>query len=87
MPSGGSRRNAEQAEAFTDGRWRVSSSRRFLLSDAMTSGGLLVSVAEKDASRAPGDLIGRLTEGPVGKVLVRAAAPSAPSRTSRPAAG
>ncbi len=69
--AGGSRRNAAQAEAFTEWEVGVSDSRRFLLSDAMTSGGLLVSVPEGEASRAPGDLIGRLIEGPAGKIRVR----------------
>jgi len=67
----GSRRNAEQAEAFTEWERGVGSSRRILLSDAITSGGLLVAVPEEGANRAPGDLIGRLSGDPAGTIRVR----------------
>jgi hypothetical protein len=36
----------------------------------MTSGGLLVAVAEEDAGRAPGTRIGRLVSGNAGEIAV-----------------
>ena len=69
--AGGSRRNAEHAESFTEWDPGVSEARQVLLTDAMTSGGLLVSVSAQVAGRAPGALVGRLTEGPAGRVRVR----------------
>jgi selenide, water dikinase len=68
--SGGSRRNrgwVEEVAAWSDG---VPEERRWLLCDAMTSGGLLVAVPPGAATAAPGDRIGRLVEGPPGRISV-----------------
>jgi len=62
--SGGTRRNREHAETFTTFASRVPEARRWLLSDAMTSGGLLA------AGEMPGAVIGRLTEGAPGTISV-----------------
>ena len=48
--SGGSRRNREFADAFTDFGKGVEAARRLLLYDPMTSGGLLVAAPEEVAS-------------------------------------
>ena len=66
--AGGSRRNREWVEpnvAFADS---VPEERRWLLCDAMTSGGLRVAAAE--GSGAPGSRIGRLVEGEPGRISV-----------------
>ncbi len=67
--AGGSRRNREYAAAFTSYSDAVSGSRRFLLADAMTSGGLLVAVPPGDGA-APGVRIGTITDGPAGHVAI-----------------
>jgi selenide, water dikinase len=69
--SGGSRRNAEYAEGFATYGPAVPAWRRRLLSDATTSGGLLVALAPEDAPRVPGAVVGRLVPGPPGAILVR----------------
>lgn len=69
--AGGSRRNAEYAETFTRWGTQVAESRRILLVDAMTSGGLLAAIPEELASLAPGVCIGRFTDGPVGGIDVK----------------
>ena len=64
--AGGSRRNRawiEEVASFGD---EVSEERRWLLCDAMTSGGLLVA----GGSGAPGTLIGRLVAGDAGRITV-----------------
>jgi hypothetical protein len=49
----------------------VEAARRFLLADAMTSGGLLVALPASAASAdAPGTAIGRLVEGEPGLIRV-----------------
>lgn len=68
--AGGSRRNAEHASDFTHWSAGVVASRRVLLTDAMTSGGLLVAVPEDRGSLAPGICIGRFTPGPAGEIRV-----------------
>jgi selenide,water dikinase len=68
--SGGSRRNAEHADAFTEWSADLEPARRVLLTDAMTSGGLLVAAP----SGEPPDgmaRIGRLVEGSAGRISVR----------------
>ena len=68
--AGGSRRNREWLApnvAFDDG---VPEELRWLLCDAMTSGGLLIAAAE--GSGAPGVPIGRLVEGEPGRITVSA---------------
>jgi selenide, water dikinase len=65
----GSRRNAEYAEAFTN--WgKVSGPRRAVLTDAMTSGGLLASMSEDQAPGAPGICIGHFVKGTPGEITV-----------------
>jgi selenide, water dikinase len=66
--AGGSRRNAVDAERFTDWSAEISAERRILLTDAMTSGGLLVAVER--TAQAPGVPIGELVEGPPGGIQV-----------------
>jgi selenide,water dikinase len=68
--AGGSRRNADWAAGFTRFPETVDSSRRFLLADAMTSGGLLVTVPPERSSTAPGVRIGTITEGSPGEIAV-----------------
>jgi selenide, water dikinase len=68
--AGGSRRNAADAEQFTDWAPDVSAERRVLLTDAMTSGGLLVAVPPDHSSEAPGVRVGELAEGPPGDIRV-----------------
>jgi selenide, water dikinase len=66
--AGGSRRNrawVEEVVSWSDG---VSEERRWLLCDAMTSGGLLVAAAPGDG--APGACIGRVVEGEPGRIAV-----------------
>jgi selenide, water dikinase len=68
--AGGTRRNRHWVEphvAWVDG---VPEERRWLLCDAMTSGGLLV--AAPPGSGAPGTRIGRLVEGEPGRISVSA---------------
>jgi selenide, water dikinase len=67
--AGGSRRNAEHADTFTV--WReVEGPPRVLLTDAMTSGGLLA--ATPPGARMEGFVrIGRVAEGPPGRIEVR----------------
>jgi selenide, water dikinase len=68
--AGGSRRNAEYAAGFTSFADDVPAPRRFLLADAMTSGGLLVAVPPERGGNAPGVRIGTLFKGTPGKVSV-----------------
>jgi selenide,water dikinase len=68
--AGGSRRNRDWVEPHV--RWAddVPEELRWLLCDAMTSGGLLI--AARPDSGAPGVEIGRVTEGTRGRIDVRA---------------
>jgi selenide,water dikinase len=68
--AGGTRRNRAHADAFTTFAAGVSDARRWLVCDAMTSGGLLAAVAERDADSLPGARIGRLVSGPPGAITV-----------------
>jgi selenide,water dikinase len=67
--SGGSRRNAEHADAYAEWGAAVEPPRRVLATDAMTSGGLLVAVP---AGEHPEGMtrIGRLIDGPAGHISV-----------------
>ena len=67
--AGGSRRNRDWVEPWVDWDDSVPEERRWLLCDAMTSGGLLV--AAPAGSGAPGREIGRVVEGEAGRILVR----------------
>jgi selenide,water dikinase len=66
--AGGSRRNAEDAQRFADWADRVPPERRALLTDAMTSGGLLAAVPP--GSEMPGTRIGRAHKGKAGTITV-----------------
>ena len=68
--SGGLRRNAAYADAFTTFEPGVDAARRRLVCDPMTSGGLLVAVPRDRAGEIDGDVIGELTDGPAGEVHV-----------------
>jgi selenide,water dikinase len=68
--AGGSRRNAAYAAGFAQWSSTVSGERRVLLTDAMTSGGLLLAVPPARSSFAPGTRIGKLLEGPAGHIQV-----------------
>lgn len=68
--AGGSRNNrlyAEEFAVFADG---VDELDRRLVTDAMTSGGLLVAVDPARAGELPGPVIGRLVEGEPGTISV-----------------
>ncbi|HEU4658412.1 MAG TPA: selenide, water dikinase SelD [Capillimicrobium sp.] len=69
--SGGSRRNRAHADGFTTFADTVPEWRRRLVTDATTSGGLLVAVPPDRAGDVPGTAIGRLTDGPAGRLAVR----------------
>lgn len=66
--AGGSRRNRDWVEPNVVWADDVAEALRWLLCDAMTSGGLLV--AAPPGSGAPGTLIGALHEGPPGRISV-----------------
>ena len=68
--AGGTRRNRTHAEQFTTFSAGVAEARRWLLCDAMTSGGLLAAVPEAGAGAVPGPVIGRLSEGQPGQISV-----------------
>ena len=69
--SGGTRRNRAHAEEFTVFEDSVDEAHRWLVTDAMTSGGLLVAIGEDRVPSVPGALVGRLVKGPPGKISVR----------------
>ena len=68
--AGGTRRNRAYAEEFSRFGTEVPSARRWLVCDAMTSGGLLAAVPEESAGLIPGARIGRLVDGPAGAIRV-----------------
>jgi selenide, water dikinase len=68
--AGGSRRNADHAAAFTAWDASIPPARRVLLTDAMTSGGLLIAVPPERTAAAPGVRVGRLLAGDPGQILV-----------------
>ena len=67
--AGGTRRNRDHASSFTRFADGVTEPQRWLVCDAMTSGGLLAAVP--DAAAMPGWAIGRLVDGPEGEISVR----------------
>jgi selenide,water dikinase len=69
--SGGSRRNAEYAASFTTFGDSVDESRRRLLCDATTSGGLLVALPAERAHGVPGVVVGEVVAGAPGTIVVR----------------
>jgi selenide, water dikinase len=68
--AGGTRRNREWVEPWVEWDDGVPEERRWLLCDAMTSGGLLI--AAQPGTGAPGAPIGRVVEGEAGRIAVRA---------------
>jgi selenide,water dikinase len=68
--AGGTRRNRAHAEGFTVFAETVPEARRWLMCDAMTSGGLLVAVPPDSAGAVPGAVLGRLLEGEPGTIRV-----------------
>jgi selenide,water dikinase len=68
--AGGSRNNRRYAEEFASFEGGVDEVSRRLVTDAMTSGGLLVAVDPARATRLPGPVIGRLVEGDPGTITV-----------------
>jgi selenide,water dikinase len=68
--AGGTRRNRSHAEQFATFSADVPEASRWLVCDAMTSGGLLAAVPESSASLMPGAVIGHLLEGTPGQISV-----------------
>jgi len=68
--AGGTRRNRAHAERFASFAAGVREADRWLVCDAMTSGGLLAAASRAAAERIPGIRIGRLVEGPPGTIRV-----------------
>ncbi|MDQ6605289.1 MAG: selenide, water dikinase SelD [Actinomycetota bacterium] len=68
--AGGSRRNRAHAESFSAFAPAVAPERRWLVCDAMTSGGLLAAVPPERAAEIPGARIGTLANGPAGTITV-----------------
>jgi selenide,water dikinase len=68
--AGGTRRNRAHAEEFANFDPAVPPAQRWLVCDAMTSGGLLVAVPGATADRVPGARIGRLLSGDAGTISV-----------------
>jgi selenide,water dikinase len=66
--AGGSRRNRADAESFTTWGDAVPEVRRRLVTDAMTSGGLLAAVPAADGIE--GAVVGRLVDGEPGTIVV-----------------
>ena len=62
------RRYAEEFASFDPS---VEEARRRLVTDAMTSGGLLVAVDPGRAGEVPGVVVGRLVDGEAGAIRVR----------------
>jgi selenide, water dikinase len=69
--SGGTRRNRSHAETFTVFAPDVPEERRWLVCDAMTSGGLLAALAPATTHDLPGAVVGRLVPGEPGTISVR----------------
>jgi len=69
--AGGTRRNAEHVEDFVEWGATVSTAERVLLTDAMTSGGLLVAVPRSTAASLEATVIGELVAGAPGRIIVR----------------
>ncbi|HET6869065.1 MAG TPA: selenide, water dikinase SelD [Solirubrobacteraceae bacterium] len=68
--AGGSRNNRRYAEEFASFDDGVDEVLRRLVTDAMTSGGLLVAVDPARAAEVPGPVIGRLVDGEPGTIRV-----------------
>jgi selenophosphate synthase len=68
--SGGGRRNRSYADSFTTFAPEVPESRRRLVCDPTTSGGLLVSLPAARAGELEGSVIGRMFDGEPGAISV-----------------
>jgi selenide, water dikinase len=68
--AGGTRRNRAHAEEFAVFSEEVPEALRWLVCDAMTSGGLLAAVDIDRAASVPGAVVGRLIEGEPGTIRV-----------------
>ncbi|HKO28129.1 MAG TPA: selenide, water dikinase SelD [Solirubrobacteraceae bacterium] len=68
--AGGSRNNRRYAEEFASFDDGVDEVLRRLLTDAMTSGGLLVALDPARTGEVPGAVVGRLVDGPAGTITV-----------------
>jgi selenide,water dikinase len=68
--AGGTRRNRAHAEQFSSFAAEVPEARRWLVCDAMTSGGLLVALDPARADAVPGTVIGSLAAGEPGTIRV-----------------
>jgi selenide,water dikinase len=68
--AGGSRNNRRYAEEFASFEPGVEEVHRRLVTDAMTSGGLLVAVDPTRAALVPGAVVGRLVDGEPGAITV-----------------
>ena len=68
--AGGSRNNRRYAEEFAEFDDGVDEVHRRLVTDAMTSGGLLVALDAARAGEVPGVVVGRLAEGEPGTIQV-----------------
>jgi selenide,water dikinase len=66
--AGGTRRNRDWVDPHVSWSDAVPEERRWLLCDAMTSGGLLIAAPE--GSTTPGTLVGRLVDGQPGRIAV-----------------
>jgi selenide, water dikinase len=69
--AGGTRRNRADAETYATFAYGVLEPWRWLVCDAMTSGGLLAAVPAARAAEIDGWRVGRLTDGPVGSITLR----------------
>jgi selenide, water dikinase len=68
--AGGTRRNRAHAQEFATFRDGVPDARRWLVCDAMTSGGLLVAIHPGAAAMIPGAVVGSLVDGAAGTISV-----------------
>jgi selenide,water dikinase len=69
--AGGTRRNRAYADGFTTFAASVLEVRRWLVCDAMTSGGLLAALPAASAEAVPGTIVGTLVNGEPGSISVR----------------
>jgi selenide, water dikinase len=68
--AGGTRRNRAHAEEFAGFSEEVPEALRWLVCDAMTSGGLLAALDPERADSVPGAVVGRLIDGEAGTIRV-----------------
>ena len=82
--AGGTRRNRAHAEEFSTFADRVPEARRWLVCDAMTSGGLLAAVPAERADLMPGSVIGQLVAWVAGLDRGQLTEPASPSPSPSP---